>query len=152
VWSLAGVRAGPIEQFLINFFENCFGTGQDLVVPEPDNHDSQPFELRGSTLIIQGSSIVIMFSTIQLYSQACLFAIEVEDEALDGMLPTKFEAPDVSIPEQKPEQILCIGLMHPERSGKFQDILSQPRIHRSKLPHPDPLPEERESLFKVRWV
>ena len=51
-------------------------------------------------LIIQGSSIVIVFSTIQLNGQACLFAIEVEDEAPDGMLPAKFEAPDVPIPEQ----------------------------------------------------
>jgi len=55
-----------------------------------------------------------MLTTIEFDSKPGFLAIEIEDEAPNGMLPTKLEPSDVTISEQQPEQILCIGLMYPE--------------------------------------
>jgi hypothetical protein len=85
--------------------------------------------------------IFIVLSSIQFDGKVSFMTVEIEDEAVNGMLSTELE-PETAASQQQPEQILCIRLMKPERSSEVQNIFGELWLHRSRhLPHPGPLPE-----------
>jgi len=71
-------------------FDNCSGVGQDIVVPESNDSESEALKKLRSPFIVVAS--VRMLTAIQLDDQTPLDSAEVDDEGTDRMLTTELHS------------------------------------------------------------
>jgi hypothetical protein len=77
-------------------FDNCIGVGQDIVVPESNDSESEALKKLRSPFIVVAS--VRMLTAIQLDDQTPLDTAEVDDEGKDRMLTTELHSSGSSTP------------------------------------------------------
>jgi len=71
-----------------------------------DAHNAKPERLQGSRPFGITLARCLMDLTIYLYDELGLCAVEVRDEAVDGVLPSKLEVGELPVAQSLPEQIL----------------------------------------------
>ena len=70
-----------------------------------------------------------MSSSIDFYRELGRGAVEVEDEIPDNILAPKFVSGKLSVAEEFPENVLCLGRALPQGPGvKGEEVISHERL------------------------
>src|SRR5207245_1891246 len=88
-----------------------------------------------------------MLTTVDLNNELCIRTAEINDELVDGRLPSELKSKKSSITQTKPQHAFRIRLITTKAPGAT-DVPS----HHPAPPHPNPLPcgERERTVFVAR--
>ena len=98
-----------------NRLEHCFGVGEDVVVPEPNDSPATARQPLGAAVI---GGVLIVLTSICFDDEPMLRAGEVDDERANGMLPPEPIAGEPSRTQVSPETDLSVRGCTSEVAGE----------------------------------
>src|SRR5437868_2291067 len=124
---------------------------QHVAVPKPQHAHTQLIQSLSSFLVIFRVYIIGMLPAVQLNGKQLLHAIEIDDVAVDGILPAKLKAAQLSAAQDHPHALLSISTLAAHSFRKLKELAAWVPWNAHALddhptsiwlqgPHPNPLP------------
>jgi len=111
--------AGQLSQHLTHARENAFEILEDLLIAETDDGQPVAFDERRAIGILLGS--VLVDGTIDLDDQPDLGAVEIDNEAIDGVLTAELLS-KLSLAQLRPQPLLRFGGLVAHLAGQRLEL------------------------------